>query len=82
MNHDPIFGTPDALDFDRQCDGSLPLEEMIRPDPKVRKLLQDIDRTKTRVWALTNAYQTVCAMLAFRPQLSFMFLSFSTLEKF
>ena len=29
---------------------------MIRPDPSVRKLLQDIDRTRFRVWALTNAY--------------------------
>lgn len=49
----------DPLDFDRRCDGSLPLEQMLTPDPAVRKLLQDIDRTKTRVWALTNAYVTV-----------------------
>ena len=32
---------------------------MIKPDPKLRKLLQDIDRSKARVWALTNAYRTV-----------------------
>ncbi|KAH9951640.1 pyrimidine 5-nucleotidase [Amylocystis lapponica] len=48
----------DALDFDRKCDGSLPLEDMLRPDPKLRKLLEDIDRSKARVWALTNAYHT------------------------
>jgi len=44
------------MDFDRKCDGSLPLEEMIRPNPSLRKLFQDIDRSKARVWALTNAY--------------------------
>jgi len=48
----------DALDFDRKCDGSLPLEEMLKPDPQLRTLLQDIDRSKVRVWALTNAYRT------------------------
>ncbi|KAI0702875.1 pyrimidine 5-nucleotidase [Cytidiella melzeri] len=48
----------DPLDFDRKCDGSLPLEDMIKPDPGLRKLLQDIDRSKARVWALTNAYRT------------------------
>ncbi|KAI0347235.1 pyrimidine 5-nucleotidase [Trametopsis cervina] len=48
----------DPLDFDQKCDGSLPLEDMIKPDPGLRKLLQDIDRSKARVWALTNAYRT------------------------
>ncbi len=33
---------------------------MIKPDPHLRQLLQDIDRSKARVWALTNAYRTVC----------------------
>ncbi|PFH52803.1 hypothetical protein AMATHDRAFT_73928 [Amanita thiersii Skay4041] len=47
----------DPLDFDRQCDGSLPLEDMIKFDPKLVKLFEDIDRTKARVWALTNAYK-------------------------
>jgi pyrimidine and pyridine-specific 5'-nucleotidase len=48
----------DPLDFDRKCDGSLPLKEMIKPDPVLVKLFKDIDRTKCRVWALTNAYIT------------------------
>ncbi|TFK75821.1 pyrimidine 5-nucleotidase [Pluteus cervinus] len=48
----------DPLDFDRKCDGSLPLEDMIAYVPAVRKLFEDIDRTKVRVWALTNAYKT------------------------
>ncbi|KZO94862.1 pyrimidine 5-nucleotidase [Calocera viscosa TUFC12733] len=54
MKHHDI----DAQDFDRRCDGSLPLETILKPDPKVRKLIQDIDRSKARVWALTNAYST------------------------
>ena len=49
----------DPLDFDLKCDGSLPLEDMIKPDPKLRTLLENIDRGKARVWALTNAYRTV-----------------------
>jgi hypothetical protein len=49
----------DPLDFDAKCDGSLPLESILKPDPSLRKLLQDIDRTKVRVWALTNAYVNV-----------------------
>lgn len=48
----------DPLDFDRKCDGSLPLKEMIRPNPALVKLFKDIDRSKCRVWALTNAYIT------------------------
>ncbi|XP_006460266.1 hypothetical protein AGABI2DRAFT_192019 [Agaricus bisporus var. bisporus H97] len=47
----------DVLDFDRKCDGSLPLEQMISYDPALRKLFEDIDRSKARVWALTNAYK-------------------------
>ncbi|KAJ3814203.1 pyrimidine 5-nucleotidase [Lentinula lateritia] len=47
----------DPLDFDRNCDQALPLEEMIFPNPVHRKLLKDIDRSRVRVWALTNAYK-------------------------
>ena len=50
---------PDPLDFDRKCDGSLPLEELLKPNAELRNLLQDIDRSKARVWGLTNAYHTV-----------------------
>lgn len=32
---------------------------MIKYDPPLRQLFQDIDRSKVRVWALTNAYRTV-----------------------
>jgi len=52
----------DGLDFDRKCDQSLPLEVLLsEPSPRVRQLLEDMDRNKTRVWALTNAYITHAA---------------------
>lgn len=50
---------PDTIDYDSRCDGSLPLENLLKPDAYVRQLLQAIDRSKVRVWALTNAYVTV-----------------------
>lgn len=48
----------DALDYDAKCDATLPLEDVLRPDAGVQRLLADLDRTKVRVWALTNAYKT------------------------
>jgi len=54
-----VTASADPLDFDRKCDASLPLKEMIKPDLALIKLFKDIDRTKCRVWALTNAYITV-----------------------
>lgn len=58
------MGELDSLDFNERCDGSLPLETMLKPDPKARKLLQDIDRSKVRVWGLTNAYVTVSSLVS------------------
>ena len=48
----------DALDYDAKCDATLPLEDVLRPDKAVQDMLGDLDRTKCRVWALTNAYKT------------------------
>ena len=53
------FCLVDPLVYDKECDGSLPLEDLLTPDLYTRKLLEDIDRSKCRVWALTNAYQPV-----------------------
>jgi pyrimidine and pyridine-specific 5'-nucleotidase len=39
-------------------DDALPLDEILKPDPKLRKLLEDIDTSKVRLWLLTNAYVT------------------------
>ena len=62
----------DTLDFDDRCDGSLPLETMLKPDPLQRKLLEDIDRSKARVWALTNAYVTVSSIKRYCVKMDYM----------
>ncbi|KAL2851995.1 Haloacid dehalogenase-like hydrolase-domain-containing protein [Aspergillus pseudoustus] len=46
----------DPLEFNRQVDDALPLDKILKPDLKLRKLLEDIDRSKVRLWLLTNAY--------------------------
>jgi pyrimidine and pyridine-specific 5'-nucleotidase len=46
------------MDFNSKVDDALPLEDIIKPNPKLRRLLQDIDTTKVRLWLLTNAYKT------------------------
>jgi pyrimidine and pyridine-specific 5'-nucleotidase len=48
----------DALEYNRQVDDALPLQDIIHPDPELRKLLQDIDTSKIKPWLLTNAYVT------------------------
>lgn len=46
----------DPLDFNAKVDDALPLENILRPDPKLRQLLEDLDRDKVKPWLLTNAY--------------------------
>lgn len=48
----------DALDYNRKVDDALPLEDVIKPNPELRKLLEDIDLSKIRLWLFTNAYIT------------------------
>ncbi|KAI5478718.1 hypothetical protein MNV49_004643 [Pseudohyphozyma bogoriensis] len=48
----------DPLDYDAKCDASLPLQDILKPRPDLQKLLGQVDRTKFKVWALTNAYKT------------------------
>ncbi|KAN0104688.1 pyrimidine 5-nucleotidase [Hyaloscypha variabilis] len=48
----------DPLEYNRQVDDALPLESIIFPDPDLRKLLQDIDKSKVKLWLFTNAYIT------------------------
>lgn len=48
----------DALEYNAQVDDALPLDEIIKPNPKLRKLLEDIDRSKVKLWLFTNAYIT------------------------
>lgn len=50
----------DPVDFDERTDLSVPVEEMLRPDPALLKLLEDLDGSKVRIWAFTNAHLKVC----------------------
>jgi len=46
----------DPLEYNAVVDDALPLEGVITPRPELKKLLQDIDRSKVRLWLFTNAY--------------------------
>jgi len=48
----------DALEYNAKVDDALPLDDVIKPNPELRKLLEDIDRSKVRLWLFTNAYIT------------------------
>ncbi|SMR59184.1 unnamed protein product [Zymoseptoria tritici ST99CH_1E4] len=48
----------DPLEYNAKVDDALPLEDIIKPDPKLRKLIEDIDREKVKPWLFTNAYIT------------------------
>jgi len=48
----------DPLEYNRQVDDALPLDEIISPDPQLRKLLEDVDKTKVKLWLFTNGYVT------------------------
>ncbi|KAI9711670.1 MAG: hypothetical protein M1812_007103 [Candelaria pacifica] len=48
----------DPLEYNRQVDDALPMEDVLSPDLQLRKLLEDIDKTKVRLWLFTNAYIT------------------------
>ncbi|KAI0132327.1 HAD-like domain-containing protein [Xylariales sp. AK1849] len=48
----------DPLEYNAKVDDALPLEGIIKKNPQLRKLLEDIDRSKVRLWLLTNAYIT------------------------
>ncbi|KAI1306876.1 Haloacid dehalogenase-like hydrolase-domain-containing protein [Xylaria venustula] len=46
----------DPLEYNAKVDDALPLEGIIKPNPKLRKMLEDIDKSKVKMWLLTNAY--------------------------
>jgi pyrimidine and pyridine-specific 5'-nucleotidase len=46
----------DPLDYNAKVDDALPLEGIIKPNPELRQLLEDIDKSKVKMWLLTNAY--------------------------
>lgn len=47
----------DPLEYDLACDAALDLDPIMHPNPALQELIASIDRSKYRVWALTNAYK-------------------------
>lgn len=52
------FHKIDPLEFNREVDDALPLDEVLSPDPQLRELLEAIDKTKVKLWLFTNAHIT------------------------
>ncbi|KAL3418365.1 hypothetical protein PVAG01_10081 [Phlyctema vagabunda] len=48
----------DPLEYNRQVDDALPMDKILEPDLRLRKLLEDIDKSKVKLWLFTNAYVT------------------------
>ena len=46
----------DPLAYNAAVDDALPLEELIALDPRLRRLIESIDRRNVRLWLFTNAY--------------------------
>ena len=46
----------DPLDYNAKVDDALPLENIIKPNPELRTMLEAIDKSKVKLWLLTNAY--------------------------
>lgn len=46
----------DPIDYNAKVDDALPLEDIMQPNPQLRRLLQDIDTSRVRLWLFTNAY--------------------------
>ncbi|KAK6507521.1 hypothetical protein TWF481_005952 [Arthrobotrys musiformis] len=46
----------DALEYNTEVDDALALEEVLSPDPELRRLLERVDKTKVKMWLFTNAY--------------------------
>ncbi|KAI4182635.1 MAG: hypothetical protein L6R41_005858 [Letrouitia leprolyta] len=48
----------DPLEYNREVDDALPLDGLIIPSPELRQLLEDIDKSKVKLWLFTNAHIT------------------------
>lgn len=48
----------DPRDYNANVDDALPLDDIIKPSPETRRLLDDIDKSKVKLWLFTNSYIT------------------------
>ncbi|KAI6788827.1 pyrimidine 5-nucleotidase [Hortaea werneckii] len=47
----------DPMEYNDKVDDALPLDEIIQPNPRLRQLIEDIDRDNVKLWLFTNAYK-------------------------
>ena len=40
----------DPLVFNREVDDALPLDELLKPDPELRTILERFDKSKVKMW--------------------------------
>ncbi|KAG8528484.1 uncharacterized protein KY384_007402 [Bacidia gigantensis] len=48
----------DPMAYNREVDDTLPMDQLIKPDPGLRRLLEGLDKEKVKLWLFTNAYIT------------------------
>ncbi|KAK9455579.1 HAD-like domain-containing protein [Dipodascopsis uninucleata] len=48
----------DPIEYNSKVDDALPIPDVLKPDPKLRKFLESFDKSKVKLWLFTNAYQT------------------------
>jgi pyrimidine and pyridine-specific 5'-nucleotidase len=46
------------LEFNREVDDALPLDDILKPDPELRHLWERFDKAKVKLWLFTNAHIT------------------------
>lgn len=54
MEHNQV----DPRDYNSNVDDALRLDGILKPNLKTRRLLDDIDKSKVKLWLLTNSYIT------------------------
>ncbi|KAJ9605562.1 putative suppressor of disruption of TFIIS [Cladophialophora chaetospira] len=52
------FHKIDPLDFNREVDDALPLDELLTPHAETREMLERFDKSKVKMWLFTNAHIT------------------------
>jgi FMN phosphatase YigB (HAD superfamily) len=48
----------DPVEFNREVDDALPLDDILSPDKELREILESFDPTKIKLWLFTNAHIT------------------------
>ncbi|EXJ76910.1 hypothetical protein A1O3_10067 [Capronia epimyces CBS 606.96] len=52
------FHKINPMDFNREVDDALPLDELLSPSSETRQILESFDRSKVKLWLFTNAHIT------------------------